>query len=137
MLRRMTHALREQNWATIVIEFVERLQRDFRSIDARLAESVTRWQQKTAAPVRLLANLEAFQRQGAWPRTHADILRDLNDTLVDLAQLTSDPGLKVALNMYASSCSNPLQVVLLQQEKALAVAALLEAGAKRREGTQP
>ena len=137
MLRRMTHALREQNWATIVIEFVERLQRDFRAIDARLAESVTRWQQETVAPLRLLANLEAFQRQGAWPRAHADILRDLNDTLVDLAQLASDPGLKVALNMYASSSSNQLQVALLQQEKALAVTALLEPGVTRPEGTQP
>lgn len=256
MLRRMTHALREQNWATIVIEFVllaggvflgiqaanwnamqlehaleaefiERLQRDFRAIDARLAEGVTRWQQKTVAPVRLLADLEAFQRQGDWPRTHADILRDLNDTLngripapraatyvellsagklglirntklraalldydvqtgftmkaydvlvqrtdphmptiiahleydrslvdskvaeaeairngyvwadVDLAQLAADPKLKVALNMYASSSSNQLQVALLQQEKASAVTALLEAGAKHREGEQP
>ncbi|MBC7657154.1 MAG: hypothetical protein H7147_08275 [Frankiaceae bacterium] len=256
MLRRMTHALREQNWATIVIEFVllvggvflgiqaanwnatqqehaleaefvERLQRDFRAIDARLAESVTRWQQKTVAPVRLLADLEVYQRHGAWPRTHADILRDLNDTLngripaprastyvellsagklglirdtrlraalldydvqtgftmkaydvlvqrtdphmptliahleydrrlvdskvaeaeasrtgavwvdVDLAQLAADPALKVALNMYASSSSNQLQVALLQQEKAVAVTALLEPGVKRPEGAQP
>lgn len=256
IMRRLAQSMKEQNWATIVIEFVllvggvflgiqaanwnatqqehaleaefiQRLQRDFRAIDARLAENVTRWQQKTAAPVRLLANLEAFQRQGAWPRTRADILRDLNDTLngripapraatyvellsagklglirdtklraalldydvqtgftmkaydvlvqrtdphmptliahleydrrlvdskvaeaeafrtgyfwadVDLAQLAADPKLRVALNMYASSSSNQLQVALLQQEKALAVAALLEAGAKRREGEQP
>ena len=256
MLRRMTHALRQQNWTTIVIEFVllvcgvflgiqaanwnamqqehaleaefvGRLQRDFRAIDARLSESVTRWQQTTVAPTRLLADLEVYQRQGAWPRTHADILRDLNDTLngripapraatyvellsagklglirdtklraalldydvqtgftmkaydvlvqrtdphmptliahleydrrlvdskvaeaeafgsgyvwadVDLARLASDPGLEVALNMYASSSSNQLQVALLQQEKALAVTALLEAGAKRTEGAQP
>lgn len=109
MLRRMTQALREQNWTTILVEFVllvcgvflgiqaanwnatqqdhaleaeyiARLQQDFHVIDARLHQNVVRWQQKTAAPARLLADLKAFQARGAWPRAKADILRDLNDT---------------------------------------------------------
>ena len=41
------------------------------------------------------------------------------------------------MNMYASSSSNQLQVALLQQEKALAVTALLEPAVKRLEGEQP
>ena len=109
ILRRLSLSLREQNWTAIWIEFVllvcgvflgiqaanwnetrrdraleteyiERLQRDFHAIDTRLGQNVLRWQQKTAAPVRLLADLEAFQEQGAWPRAKADMLKDLNDT---------------------------------------------------------
>jgi len=110
MLRRLTQALREQNWTTILVEFVllvsgvflgiqaanwnatqqehaleaefiGRLQRDFSAIDARLARNVSRWQVKTAAPMRLLADLEALEQQGAWPRAKADILRDLEGAM--------------------------------------------------------
>lgn len=110
MLRRMTQALREQNWATIVIEFVllvcgvffgiqaanwnetrrdhaleaefiSRLQRDFRAIDTRLANNARVWQEKAKAPVRLLADIKAFQKQGTWPRTKEAILRDLEEAM--------------------------------------------------------
>lgn len=109
ILRRLSQSLREQNWTAIWIEFVllvcgvflgiqvanwnearrdraleteyiERLQRDFHVIDARLDSNVLRWQQKTAAPLRLLADLKSFQASGAWPRPKVDMLRDLNDT---------------------------------------------------------
>lgn len=251
MLRRMTQALRQQNWTTILIEFVllaagvflgiqaanwnatqqeqaleaefiERLQRDFRAIDARLADNASRWQEKAAAPVRLLADLETFRKQGRWPRAKEAMLRDLEETMngripapraatyiellsagklglirntrlrdalldydvqtgftmtaynvlvqrtdpqmativshleinphivdpklveqavrtndleawadVDLAQLAADPSLKLALNMYATSSANQLQVALMQQKKALAVSSILESGVRR------
>jgi|GEM_PF-2315353 len=250
MMRRLTQDLREQHWATIAIEFVllvagvflgiqaanwnatqqehaqeaeftGRLQRDFRTIDARLADNVSAWQKKSAAPMRLLTDLEAFRNRGRWPRAKEAMLRDLEDTMngripapraatyiellsagklgvlrnarlrdalldydtqtgftviaynvlvqrtdpqmativahlelnphiddpelveqsirthdvhvwadVDLSQLAADPRLKLALNMFATSSSNQLQVALMQQQKALAVSSILESGTR-------
>lgn len=109
LLRRLTHSLRVQNWTAIVIEFVllvsgvflgiqvanwnqdqqdhrleaeliGRLGRDFEVIDARLADNVSRWEEKTTAALQILADLDAFQQQGAWPRSKADTLATLNNT---------------------------------------------------------
>ena len=109
ILRRLSQALKEQNWMAIVIEFVllvvgvflgiqvanwnetqqdykreaefiVRLDRDFQKIDARLADNISRWEGKTTATLRVLADLEAFQKTGRWPRTKAEMLADLNDT---------------------------------------------------------
>lgn len=259
ILRRFATALKDQNWTTILVEFVllvcgvflgiqaanwnetrrdhaqeaefiGRLQRDFHAIDARLARNLSRWQEKASSSVRLLADLEAFQQRGAWPRPKEEILRDLENTMngaipapraatyvellsagklglirdtrlrdalldydvqtgftmkaydvlvqrtdqhmativahlefdrnipskalsevalrstqntddvfvdVDLARLSADPELKVALNMYAVSSSNQLMVAVLQQGKARAVMAMLDPDAKRTEGKQP
>ena len=108
IIRRLARSLKDQNWTTIVIEFVllvlgvflgiqaanwnevrrdqtmeaeylVRLTRDFRAIDVRLQENVARWERKASASVRVLADLEAFQRGGAWPRPKAEILLDLED----------------------------------------------------------
>lgn len=110
ILRRLAHSLKEQNWTTIAVEFVllvcgvflgiqaanwnetrreqaleaeylERLQRDFRVIDARLDDNVSKWQEKAAAPIRLLADLKAFRQLGVWPRTKEAILQDLGDSM--------------------------------------------------------
>lgn len=110
MLRRMTSALRRQDWTTIAVEFVllvagvflgiqaanwnetrrehaleaefiERLQRDFRVIDSRLDDNVSRWQGIGAAHVRLLADLKSFRQLGVWPRAKGAILQDLGDTI--------------------------------------------------------
>ena len=107
ILRRLTQSLREQNWTAIAIEFVmlvagvflgiqvanwngqrqeraleadylARLQRDFAAIDARLVANVTSWQANTAAPARLLADLDAFGKTGHWPRSKAQMLDDLS-----------------------------------------------------------
>jgi hypothetical protein len=106
--RRLAQSLRDQNWTTITIEFVllvlgvflgiqaanwnaaqqdqqregeyiERLRRDFAAIDERLAHNVSRWEQKASASPRLLADLDAFERDGRWPRAKADMLADLNN----------------------------------------------------------
>ena len=110
ILRRFAEALKEQNWTTILVEFVllvagvflgiqaanwnetrrdraleaeyvARLQRDFRAIDARVASNVSIWQEKAKAPVRLLADIASFQQRGTWPRGKAAILRDLEDAM--------------------------------------------------------
>ena len=110
ILRRFAEALKEQNWTTILVEFVllvagvflgiqaanwnetrrdraleaeyvARLQRDFRAIDARVASNVSTWQEKAKAPVRLLADIESFRQRGTWPRGKAAILRDLEDAM--------------------------------------------------------
>ena len=110
ILRRLAGALKRQNWTTILIEFVllvsgvflgiqaanwnetrrehaleaefiGRLQRDFRVIDARLDDNVSRWQEKGAAPIRLLANVKSFRQRGTWPRPKEAILQDLTDTM--------------------------------------------------------
>jgi hypothetical protein len=89
MLPRLTQALREQHWATELVEQVVR------------TNDVDVW------------------------------------TDVDLAQLAADPKLDVALNLYATSSVNQLQVAMLQQKKALAVSAILESGAGRSGGKAP
>ena len=110
ILRRLSQSLKEQNWTTIVIEFVllvcgvflgiqaanwngqrhehaleaeylARLQRDFSAIDARLAINRTRWEYTAAAPIRLINDIEAFRQQGTWPRAKAELLRDLDATM--------------------------------------------------------
>ena len=107
ILRRLAHNLREQNWTTILLEFVllvcgvflgiqaanwnetrrehaleaeyiARLQRDFTAIDARLAINLTRWENTAAATIRLINDLDAFRQRGAWPRAKAEMLRDLD-----------------------------------------------------------
>jgi Family of unknown function (DUF6090) len=109
LLRRLAHNLKEQNWTAIWIEFVllvvgvflgiqvanwnatqqdhrreaefiARLDRDFQKIDARLADNISRWELKTTATLRVLADLDSFQKTGSWPRTKAEMLADLNDT---------------------------------------------------------
>lgn len=110
MLRRMTQALREQNWTTILVEFVllvcgvflgiqaanwneqrrehaleaeyiARLQRDFGAIDARLAINLTRWENTAAATIRLINDLDAFRQRRAWPRAKAEMLGDLDASM--------------------------------------------------------
>ena len=110
ILRRFSESLKQQNWTAIAIEFVllvlgvflgiqvsnwnatqqehaleaeyiARLQRDFRAIDARVASNVSIWQEKAKAPVRLLADIASFQQRGTWPRGKATILRDLEGTM--------------------------------------------------------
>ena len=65
--------------------------------------------------------------------------RNIDDVFVDvdLARLSADPELKVALNMFAVSSSNQLRVAVLQQQKARAVMVMLDPDAKRTEGKQP
>jgi hypothetical protein len=108
ILRRLAQNLREQNWTTITIEFVllvvgvflgiqaanwnearheqameaeylVRLDRDFQAIDTRLQGNVSRWEHTARAAARVLADLDAYQRKGAWPRPKAEILLDLED----------------------------------------------------------
>ncbi|MFT3896424.1 MAG: hypothetical protein QM719_01790 [Thermomonas sp.] len=62
-------------------EYLARLQRDFTAIDARLAINVPSWQKTTAAPIHLLADLDAFRQSGAWPRAKADMLVDASRTM--------------------------------------------------------
>ncbi len=110
ILRRFAEALKEQNWTTILVEFVllvagvflgiqaanwnetrrdhaqeaefiGRLQRDFHAIDARLTRNLSRWQEKASSSIRLLADLEAFQQRGAWARPKGEILRDLENSM--------------------------------------------------------
>ena len=109
ILRRLSQSLKDQNWTAIVIEFVllvvgvflgiqvanwnetqqehkreaefiARLDRDFQKIDARLASNISRWELKITATLRVLADLDAFQKTGRWPRSKAEILADLSDT---------------------------------------------------------
>ncbi len=109
ILRRLSQSLKEQNWTAIWIEFVllvvgvflgiqvanwnavqqdhqreaefiTRLTRDFEKIDARLAENIATWKKKANAPLRLLADLEAFRQLHGRPRPKARILPDLEDT---------------------------------------------------------
>lgn len=106
ILRRLAQSLKEQNWTAICVEFVllvlgvflgmqatnwnearqeraqeaeylARLNRDFTATHARLADNVAQWEKAAAAPVRLLVDLESFQRQGVWPRAKTDMLDDL------------------------------------------------------------
>lgn len=107
ILRRVSESLKEQNWTVISIEFVllvtgvflgiqvanwnaaqqdhkleaefiGRLSRDFELIDARLAANISQWEEKATAAPRVLADIEAFRKQGSFPRTKADVLADLN-----------------------------------------------------------
>jgi len=109
ILRRLSQSIKEQNWAAIWIEFIllvagvflgiqvanwnatqqdhrreaefiARLDRDFQKIDARLADNISRWELKTTATLRVLADLDSFHKTGSWPRTKAEMLADLNDT---------------------------------------------------------
>ena len=109
ILRRLSQSLKEQNWMAITVEFVllvvgvflgiqvanwnetqqdykreaefiVRIERDFQKIDARLTDNISRWEGKTTATLRVLADLEAFQKTGRWSRTKAEVLADLNDT---------------------------------------------------------
>ena len=106
--RRFALALKEQNWTTITIEFLllvlgvflgiqaanwnetrrdqakeaeylVRLSRDFRAIEARLQDNIARWERKLSANVRVLDDVEALRTGGAWPRQKAEILTDLED----------------------------------------------------------
>ena len=103
IVRRFARALNDQNWTAIAIEFVllvlgvflgiqvanwnearheraleaeyvARLQRDFRAIDARMTANLSSWERNSAAPIHLLADLESFHKTGTWPRTRADML---------------------------------------------------------------
>ncbi len=108
ILRRLSQSLKQQNWTAIWIEFVllvagvflgiqvanwnaaqqdnkreadfiERLERDFEKIDARLTNNISTWDVSSEASVRLLADLEAFKQQGSWQRSKPEILQDLDD----------------------------------------------------------
>jgi hypothetical protein len=110
ILRRFSQALKEQNWTTILVEFVllvcgvflgiqaanwndarreraleaeyiTRLRRDFGAIEARLAINITRWEDTAAAPVRLIRDLDAFRQRRTWPRDEAEMLDDLDATM--------------------------------------------------------
>jgi hypothetical protein len=110
IFRRLAQHLKDQNWTAIAIEFVllvlgvflgiqvanwngarqervleaeylSRLQRDFRAIDARLAINATRWQDTAAAPIRLLNDLDTFHYRGTWPRAKNEVLDDLEATM--------------------------------------------------------
>lgn len=110
LARRLAQSLKEQNWTAIAVEFVllvlgvflgiqvanwneerqeraqeaeyiERLQRDFHAIDARLAANVSAWEKNAAAPIRLLADLDAFREGGTWPHARADMLADFSSTM--------------------------------------------------------
>ena len=109
ILRRLSQSLNAQNWTAIVIEFIllvsgvflgiqvanwnaarqdkklegeyiARLSHDFDAIDARLTDNTSRWSQKSAAPLRLLSDLDAFRQYRRWSRTKAQVLADLNET---------------------------------------------------------
>jgi hypothetical protein len=56
---------------------------------------------------------------------------------LDLHGLEADPKTVPALNMYASASSNQLMVARVQQQRALAVMALLKPGSKPATGTAP
>lgn len=106
ILRRLSQSLKEQNWTTIWIEFVllvggvflgiqaanwnaaqqdhkleaefiGRLSRDFGVIDARLSDSISRWEEIATTPLRILADIETFRRDGSWPRPKAELLADM------------------------------------------------------------
>lgn len=110
ILRRAADALKEQNWTTILVEFVllvcgvflgiqaancreqrrehaleveyiARLQRDFGAIDARLSINLTRWENTAAATIRLLNDLDAYRQRGTWPRAKDKLLRDLDASM--------------------------------------------------------
>lgn len=107
ILRRFAEALKEQNWTTILVEFVllvcgvflgiqaanwnetrreraleaeyvTRLQRDFRAIDARLVINMKGWENAAAATIRLINDLDVFRERRAWPRAKAEMLGDLD-----------------------------------------------------------
>jgi hypothetical protein len=108
IFRRLAQNLREQNWTAIAIEFVllvlgvflgiqvanwnesrrghaleaeylVRLERDFRAIEARLQANVTHSTGASQAATRLLGDLESLRGGGAWPRPKATMLQDLDD----------------------------------------------------------
>ncbi len=110
ILRRVIEHVREQNWTAIAIDFVivvagvfvgiqvanwnearrertleaeyiARLQRDYSAIDARLAINRTRWENTSAATIRLLNDLDAFRQHQAWPRAKAEMLSDLDASM--------------------------------------------------------
>ena len=248
ILRRLSQSLKEQNWTAIVIEFVllvsgvflgiqvanwnatqqdhkreaefiTRLNSDFEKIDARLVLNNSRWELKTTATLRVLADLDAFQKTDRWPRTKSEMIADLNDTFnsripaprsatyiellsagqlglirnaklrnalleydaqvgysmtafdvlvkrvepfmgtlvaylefdqtktianipternpneqvwsdLDLERFAADPEVKTAMKMYAVASRNQLLLVKRQQEKALAVLALIKSNAQ-------
>ena len=109
ILRRLSQSLKEQNWTAIWIEFIllvvgvflgiqvanwnaaqqdkkreaefiARLDRDFQKIDARLSDNISRWEDKATSPLRVLADVEAFQKTGRWQRSKTELLSDLNNT---------------------------------------------------------
>lgn len=109
IMRRLAQSLKGQNWTAICVEFVllvagvflgiqaanwnevrrdrsleaqyiVRLDRDFRAIDARLQDNVARSTQASQAAVRLLGDLESLRDGGAWSRTKQQMLRDLDDS---------------------------------------------------------
>ena len=98
ILRRLSQSLKEQNWTAIWIEFIllvtgvflgiqvanwnatqqdhkreaefiKRLDSDFQKIDVRLTDNISRWELKTTSTLRVLADLDSFQKTGRWPRT--------------------------------------------------------------------
>jgi hypothetical protein len=255
LLRRLSQSLKEQNWTAIWIEFIllvtgvflgiqvanwnatqqdhkreaefiKRLDSDFQKIDVRLTDNISRWELKTTSTLRVLADLDSFQKTGRWPRTKAEMLADLNDTFnaripaprsatyiellsdgqlglirntklrnalleydaqvgysmtgfdvlvnrvephmativshlefdqsktnanlpteknpiqqvwsdVDLERLAADPEVKTAMKMYAAASRNQLFVAKLQQNKAMAVIALLNPKAANTESKKP
>lgn len=109
ILRRLSHSLKAQNWIAIGIEFVllvvgvylgiqvsnwnalqqdhrreveyiERLQRDFNAIDARLVDNIARWEVKASSSVRVLADFNVYRQSARWPRSKSEMLSDLNNT---------------------------------------------------------
>jgi len=148
IMRRLAENLREQNWTAIFIEFVllvlgvflgiqvanwnearldrqreaefiARMQRDFDRIDARLNESLAKWQMNLTSANQLLSDVAIRKEQGEWPRDKAAMLIDLNNitstrspapraaTYVEMqssAQLgiLSDASLRDALREYDS-----------------------------------
>lgn len=109
ILRRLSQSLKDQNWTAIWIEFIlliagvflgiqvanwnatqqdhkreaefiVRLDSDFQKIDERLVSNITRWELKTAYTLRILADLDSFQKTSRWPRTKSEMLADLNTT---------------------------------------------------------
>jgi hypothetical protein len=106
ILRRLSQSLKQQNWAAIWIEFVlliagvflgiqvsnwneerterlreaefiERLSRDFKVIDARLTENSVLWGDISTATLNVLGDLRSHQN-GNWHRPKSEILWDLN-----------------------------------------------------------
>lgn len=106
ILRKLSQSFKEQNWLAIWVEFVllvigvflgiqvanwnetqqdyrreaeyiERLNRDFKVIDARLNENSVLWGDISTATLNVLGDLRSHQN-GNWKRPKSEMLRDLN-----------------------------------------------------------
>lgn len=107
ILRRIIAHFRKQEWTAIGIDFVivvvgvflglqvqawnesrqdrahermyiERLARDFTTIEERTESAHVKWQSVIDSNRRLIADIDAFNATGRMPRTQAEILTDLN-----------------------------------------------------------